>query len=64
MDQDQSSIVPDAARFDSTRWTVVLEAGQSRAPGGPGPFVRAVLAAPLRQFVLAQFGTILIETDG
>jgi DNA-directed RNA polymerase specialized sigma24 family protein len=33
MDQDQSS--NEAARFDSTRWTVVLEAAQSHAPGGP-----------------------------
>jgi RNA polymerase sigma factor (sigma-70 family) len=34
MDKDQSSTVPDAARFDSTRWTVVLEAAQSSTPGG------------------------------
>ena len=40
MDQDQSSSVPDAARFDSTRWTVVLEAAQSRAPGGPAALAR------------------------
>src|SRR6516162_11199238 len=40
MDQDQSSSVSDAARFDSTRWTVVLEAAQSRAPGGPEALAR------------------------
>jgi RNA polymerase sigma factor (sigma-70 family) len=40
MDQDQSSTVPDAARFDSTRWSVVLEAAQSRAPGGPEALAR------------------------
>ena len=40
MDQDQSSSVPDAAHFDSTRWTVVLEAAQSRAPGGPEALAR------------------------
>jgi RNA polymerase sigma factor (sigma-70 family) len=40
MNQDQSSTVPDAARFDSTRWTVVLEAAQSRAPGGPEALAR------------------------
>ena len=40
MDQDQSSTVPDAARFDSTRWTVVFEAAQSRAPGGPQALAR------------------------
>jgi RNA polymerase sigma factor (sigma-70 family) len=40
MDQDQSSTVPDGARFDSTRWTVVLEAAQSRAPGGPAALAR------------------------
>ena len=40
MDQDQSSTVPDAGRFDSTRWTVVLEAAQSRAPGGPEALAR------------------------
>ena len=33
MDQDESS--NEAARFDSTRWTVVFEAAQSHAPGGP-----------------------------
>jgi Sigma-70 region 2 len=40
MDQDQGSTVPDAARFDSTRWTVVFEAAQSRAPGGPQALAR------------------------
>ena len=36
MDQDQSSGAPNPpARFDPTRWTVVLEAAQSRAQGGP-----------------------------
>ena len=40
MDQDQSSTVPEAARFDPTRWTVVLEAAQSRAPGGPAALAR------------------------
>ena len=40
MDQDQTSTVPEAARFDSTRWTVVLEAARSRAPGGPAALAR------------------------
>jgi RNA polymerase sigma-70 factor (ECF subfamily) len=40
MNQDQSSTVPNAARFDSTRWTVVLEAAQSRVPGGPDALAR------------------------
>jgi RNA polymerase sigma factor (sigma-70 family) len=40
MDQDQSSTEPDAERFDSTRWTVVLEAAQSRASGGPDALAR------------------------
>ena len=40
MDQDQSSSVPDAAHFDSTRWTVVLEAAQSRVPGAPDALAR------------------------
>jgi len=35
MDQDYSSAAPDPERFDLTRWTVVLEAAQSRAPGAP-----------------------------
>ena len=40
MDQDQSSSGPDAAHFDSTRWTVVLEAAQSRVPGAPDALAR------------------------
>ncbi|MBV8096663.1 MAG: sigma-70 family RNA polymerase sigma factor [Acetobacteraceae bacterium] len=40
MDQDQSSIVPDGVRLDSTRWTVVLEAAQSRTHGGPAALAR------------------------
>src|SRR6516162_10263343 len=40
MDQDQSSTGPDATRFDSTRWSVVLEAAQSRAHGGPEALAR------------------------
>jgi RNA polymerase sigma factor (sigma-70 family) len=35
MDQDHSSAAPGAGRFDPTRWSVVLEAAQSQAPGGP-----------------------------
>jgi RNA polymerase sigma factor (sigma-70 family) len=35
MDEHHSSAGPGAACFNSTRWTVVLEAAQSSAPGGP-----------------------------
>jgi RNA polymerase sigma factor (sigma-70 family) len=34
MNQDQSSATPGPGRFDATRWSVVLEAAQSQAPGG------------------------------
>jgi RNA polymerase sigma factor (sigma-70 family) len=40
MEQDHSSAALGHARFDSTRWTVVLEAAQSRAEGGPAPLAR------------------------
>src|ERR1700719_34193 len=35
MGQDDSSAVPDYGQFDKTRWSVVLAAVQSRAPGAP-----------------------------
>jgi RNA polymerase sigma factor (sigma-70 family) len=35
MDKDHSSAAPGPARFEATRWSVVLEAAQSQAPGGP-----------------------------
>ena len=35
MEADDSSAAPSGARFELTRWSVVLEAAQSRAPGGP-----------------------------
>jgi RNA polymerase sigma factor (sigma-70 family) len=35
MGQDDSSAVPDAGPFDRTRWSVVLAAVQSQAPGAP-----------------------------
>jgi RNA polymerase sigma factor (sigma-70 family) len=34
MGQDYSSAGPDHGQFDKTRWSMVLEAVQSRAPGG------------------------------
>jgi RNA polymerase sigma factor (sigma-70 family) len=40
MQQDHSSAAPGAARFEATRWSVVLEAAQSRAEGGPTAFAR------------------------
>jgi RNA polymerase sigma factor (sigma-70 family) len=40
MDQDHSSAAPGHARFDATRWSVVLEAAQSRAEGGPEALAR------------------------
>jgi RNA polymerase sigma factor (sigma-70 family) len=40
MDQDHISAALGHARFDSTRWTVVLEAAQSRAEGGPAALAR------------------------
>lgn len=33
--EDDSSVTPNNGAFDRTRWSVVLEAVQSRAPGGP-----------------------------
>jgi RNA polymerase sigma factor (sigma-70 family) len=35
MDPDQSSAAPDSGRFEPTHWSVVLQAAQSQAPGGP-----------------------------
>jgi DNA-directed RNA polymerase specialized sigma24 family protein len=35
MGQDQSSAGPDHGKFDKTRWSIVLEALQSQAPGAP-----------------------------
>jgi RNA polymerase sigma-70 factor (ECF subfamily) len=35
MGNDDSSAVPDYGQFDKTRWSLVLEAVQSRAPGAP-----------------------------
>ena len=35
MDQDHRSAAPDHAGIDATRWSVVLEAAQSRAEGDP-----------------------------
>jgi RNA polymerase sigma-70 factor (ECF subfamily) len=35
MDPDDSSSTPGQARFGLTRWSLVLEAAQSQAPGGP-----------------------------
>ena len=35
MSQDHSSAGPDQGQFDKTRWSMVLEAVQSRAPGAP-----------------------------
>jgi RNA polymerase sigma factor (sigma-70 family) len=40
MGQDHISAALGNARFDSTRWTVVLEAAQSRAEGGPAALAR------------------------
>jgi RNA polymerase sigma factor (sigma-70 family) len=40
MDEDHSSAAPGHARFDATRWSVVLEAAQSRAEGGPAALAR------------------------
>jgi RNA polymerase sigma factor (sigma-70 family) len=40
MDQDHSFAAPSHARFDSTRWTVVLQAARSRAEGGPEALAR------------------------
>jgi DNA-directed RNA polymerase specialized sigma24 family protein len=37
---DHSSAAPGHARFDATRWSVVLEAAQSRAAGGPEALAR------------------------
>ena len=35
MGQDESSAVLDDDRFEKTRWSVVLQAVQSREPGAP-----------------------------
>lgn len=35
MDQNDSGAVPGRALFEATRWSVVLQAAQSRAAGGP-----------------------------
>jgi RNA polymerase sigma factor (sigma-70 family) len=35
MDQDHRSTAAAPGQFDATRWSVVLEAAQSQAPGGP-----------------------------
>ena len=40
MDQDHGSAAPGHTRFEATRWSVVLEAAQSRAPGGPEALAR------------------------
>jgi RNA polymerase sigma-70 factor (ECF subfamily) len=40
MDHDHSSDAPDHGEFEATRWSVVLEAAQSRAPGGPEALAR------------------------
>ena len=40
MDQDHRSDAPDHAGFDATRWSLVLEAAQSRAEGGPEALAR------------------------
>jgi DNA-directed RNA polymerase specialized sigma24 family protein len=40
MDQDHRSAAPDHAGFDATRWSVVLEAAQSRVEGGPEALAR------------------------
>src|SRR5260370_39485465 len=40
MDQDYSSAAPGHAQFEATRWSVVLEAAQSRAEGGPEALAR------------------------
>ena len=40
MQREQSSGGPSGDRFEPTRWSVVLEAAQSRAQGGPAAFAR------------------------
>ena len=40
MDQDHRSAAPDHTGFDATRWSVVLEAAQSRVEGGPEALAR------------------------
>lgn len=35
MDPDQNSVTPGPGRFEPTQWSVVLQAAQSQAPGGP-----------------------------
>ena len=40
MNQDHNSAAPGHARFDPTRWSVVLEAAQSRAEGWPKALAR------------------------
>ena len=45
MDKDHSWAAPGPARFEATRWSVVLEAAQSQAPGS-----RQALAELCRQY--------------
>jgi len=40
MDQDHSSAAPGDTGFEAMRWSVVLEAAQSRAQGGPEALAR------------------------
>jgi RNA polymerase sigma factor (sigma-70 family) len=40
MDQDDRSEAPHHAGFDATRWSIVLEAAQSRAEGAPEALAR------------------------
>jgi hypothetical protein len=40
MDEDHRSTAPGHAGFEATRWSVVLEAARSRAPGGPEALAR------------------------
>src|SRR5437660_11534568 len=35
MDPNHSAAAPGPGQFDPTRWSMVLEAAQSQAPGGP-----------------------------
>ena len=40
LDQDNGLAAPGPGRFEATRWSEVLEAAQSRAPGGPEALAR------------------------
>ncbi|MBV9673580.1 MAG: sigma-70 family RNA polymerase sigma factor, partial [Verrucomicrobia bacterium] len=40
MDQDHGSAAPGHNEFEATRWSVVLKAAQSSAPGGPEALAR------------------------